>query len=151
MNFSELVSDWTNESKERLTAVYRRSIEILGDEMSTTDRQGGRVPFETGNLARSVLASTHGMPKTSLNQTQGGNVGAITATLKLDQAVWLGYQAVYARRMNYGFVGADKLGRVYNQEGRYFVEYAIEMWPTIVELAAEDIQANSKASSTATT
>lgn len=151
MNFSELVSDWTNESKERLTAVYRRSIEILGDEMSTTDRQGGRVPFKTGNLARSVLASTHGMPKTSLNQTQGGNVGAITATLKLDQTVWLGYQAVYARRMNYGFVGADKLGRVYNQEGRYFVEYAIDMWQTIVDLAVEDTRTKTEANSPATT
>ena len=49
--------------------------------------------------------------------------------------MWLGYQAIYARRQNYGSVGADKLGRGFNQAGSYFVEGAIEKGPQIVAQA----------------
>lgn len=143
--FADMIGEWAAKTEARTLAVYRRSIELLAEEMATTKPVGGRVPFQSGNLARSVMASTEGMPKTSALPTAGGNVGAIVATLKLNQPIWLGYQAIYARRQNYGFVGADKLGRVFNQEGSHFIEYAIEMWPTIVKLAAEDTQARVEA------
>lgn len=138
--FSNQVEAWVNATKARKTAVYRRSIELLAEEMALTRAQGGKVPFMTGNLARSLLASTSAMPKTSEEFSVGSSIGTITAKLKLSQPVWIGYQAVYARRVNYGFVGADKIGRVYNQAGAYFVEYAISVWPTIVELAAEEVK-----------
>jgi hypothetical protein len=80
------------------------------------------------------------MPSTSQSPSAGGNVGAVTATLPLTQPVWLGYQAAYARRQNYGFVGADALGRVYNQPGSYFVEGAIANWQQIVARAARELQ-----------
>lgn len=140
-SFSESIGKWASQSKERVQAVHRRSIELLADEMTTTKGLGGRLPHQTGNLMRSLLASTDGMPKTAEGPYSGSNVGAVTATLATDQPVWLGYQAIYARRRNYGFVGDDVKGRTYNEQGDYFVEYAIEMWPVIVELAAEDIQA----------
>lgn len=144
-SFAGQVEAWVNATKARQTAVYRRSVEQLADEMMTTKPVGGRVPFDTGNLARSLLASTEGMPGTSEKVPSGSNVGMITSRLKLGQTVWLGYQAVYARRQNYGFIGADSLGRVYVQPGNYFVEYAIEMWPTIVQLAAEEIKSKVEA------
>lgn len=143
--FADHLTAWTKETEARTEAVYRRSIEILADEMRTSKEKGGRVPYDDGNLARSLLASTQAMPTTAEGPFSGSDVGAVVATLKLTQPVWLGYQAVYARRQNYGFVGADKLGRVFNQPGSYFVEYAIEMWPTIVKLAAEDTQARVEA------
>ncbi|MBU4609136.1 hypothetical protein IMZ29_00775 [Achromobacter sp. GG226] len=143
LSFGDQVSAWARESVERLTAVRRRSIEMLGDEMATTKPQGGRVPFQSGNLARSLLASTEGMPKTSENPTAGSNVGVVTATLDLSQPIWIGYQAIYARRMNYGYVGADALGRVFNQSGHYFVEGAIESWLQIVAQAAQEVQSAS--------
>lgn len=139
-SFAAQVGAWASKSEAKLTATRRRAIELLADEMALTQPVGGRVPFETGALARSLLASTSGMPKTSESLKAGGNVGAVVAMLPLNKAIWLGYQSVYARRQNYGYVGADVLGRVYNQQGSYFVEYAIAMWPTIVELAAEDLQ-----------
>ncbi len=80
------------------------------------------------------------MPKISTGTSFGGNVGAVTATLRIDQAVWIGYQAGYARRQNYGFVGADSLGRDYNQSGSYFVEGAIANWQQIVVRAAKEMQ-----------
>lgn len=137
-SFSQQIGDWAAKTEARAQAVHRRSVELLAEEMAKTQPQGGRVPFQTGNLARSLLASTEGMPKTSALPKAGGNVGAVTATLRLDQPVWLGYQAIYARRQNYGFVGADVLGRVFNQAGSYFVEGAIAQWPQIVAQAVKE-------------
>lgn len=139
-SFSAAVGKWASETEDRMIAVYRRSVEMLGEEMTNTKPNGGRVPFDTGNLARSLLASTSEMPKTAQGPFEGSNVGAVTATLKLTEAIWLGYQANYARRMNYGYVGADSLGRVYNQSGNYFVEGAIDKWPQIVEQAVSEIK-----------
>lgn len=142
-NFSAAVGAWANASEDRLQAVYRRSVETLAEEMSNTIPNGGRVPFLTGNLARSLLASTAGMPPIAQEGSLGAGapVGTVTATLRLGQPVWLGFQAAYARRQNYGFVGADVLGRVYNHPGHYFVEGAIASWQQIVARAVNEIQA----------
>ena len=139
-SFAAAVGKWSSQTGARLTATRRRAIELLAEDMATTKPNGGRVPFLTGNLARSLLASTSGMPSTSQSPSAGGNVGAVTATLPLTQPVWLGFQAAYARRQNYGFVGADALGRVYNQPGSYFVEGAIANWQQIVAKAAKEMQ-----------
>lgn len=139
-SFAATVGAWASKSGARITAVRRRAVELLADEMTKTRPQGGRVPFDTGNLARSLLASTSGMPKTAKGPFSGSNIGVITATLRADQPVWLGYQAAYARRMNSGFVGADSLGRVYNQQGNYFAEGAAQQWSELVRKAAAEIQ-----------
>lgn len=138
--FADQLTDWGKKTEDRMTAIYRRSFVLLGDEMATTKRDGGRVPFKDGHLARSLLASTEGMPKTSTTPTAGSNIGVVAATLKLGQPAWIGYTMIYARRQNYGFFGADKLGRVFNQQGSYFVEGAIEKWPQIVAQAAKEVQ-----------
>lgn len=142
--FADQLTDWAKKTEARTTAVYRRSVELLADEMRTTDEQGGRVPFQEGELARSLQASTQAMPTTAPGPFRGNDVGAVTATLTLGQSIWLGYQAIYARRQNYGFFGADKLGRVFNQQGSYFLEYAIEKWPQIVAQAAKEMEAGKK-------
>lgn len=139
-SFAAAVGKWASQSEARITAVRNRAIELLAEDMSNTIPNGGRVPFQTGNLARSILASTQGMPKTSDAQFSGSNVGLVTATLAAGQPLWLGYQAAYAKRTNFGFVGADVLGRVYNQAGSYFVEGAIAMWPDIVKRAVAELK-----------
>lgn len=138
--FSDQIGAWAAKTQKRTEAVYQRSVELMGEEMARTKPEGGRVPIDTGNLSRSLLASTEGMPKTSDKVPPGSNVGLVAATLRLDQPVWLGYTAVYSRVANYGFVGADKLGRVYNQAGNYFVEGAIMKWPELVKKAVEEIK-----------
>lgn len=139
-SFSSAVGAWASQSEARITAVRNRSIEMLGEEMAKTKPQGGRVPFLTGYLARSILASTQGMPKTAEGPFPGSNIGLITATLAADQPLWIGYTANYSRRQNYGFVGADSLGRVYNTPGNHFVEGAIAEWGNIVAKAATELQ-----------
>jgi hypothetical protein len=126
--FADQLTEWGRQTEARMEAIYRRSVKLLADEMTRTKAQGGRLPVLTTALSKSLVASTQGMPKTSTTPTAGTTVGVVIATLKLNQPIWLGYQAIYARRQNYGFVGADKLGRVFNQQGSYFLEYAIEKW-----------------------
>jgi len=125
-----------------MTAVWRGSIDMLAEEMTTSRPNGGRLPWKTGNLARSLLASTAAMPKTGGpdDKYAGSNVGVVTAQLALGDSAWLGFQAIYARRMNSGFVGTDSKGRQYSQEGAHFVEAAVDAWPTIVGLVAEDVK-----------
>lgn len=140
LNFGAMVEGWCRGIPERIEAVRNTAIDKLADEMARTRGQGGRVPFDTGNLARSIQASTSEMPKTAEGPFPGGSIGAVTATLSSDQDIWIGYQAAYARRMNYGFVGADSLGRVYNQAGNYFVEGAILQWRSLVAESIREIQ-----------
>lgn len=141
--FADTVDAWAKETEQRMTAVWRQSIDDLADHMNTTRDNGGRLPKLTGNLMRSLLASTSAMPATGEPDAKysGQDVGLVTAGLQLDQTVWLGYQAIYARRLNYGFVGEDSLGRTYNQAGAHFVEAAIADWPNIVRMAVSKIKA----------
>ncbi len=141
--FADTVDAWAKETELRMTAVWRQSIDDLADTMNRTRSNGGRLPHLTGNLMRSLLASTSAMPSTGGPDAKysGQDVGLVTAGLQLDQTVWLGYQAIYARRMNYGFVGQDSLGRNYNQAGAHFVEGAIAEWPSIVASAVAKIKA----------
>lgn len=139
-SFSEQIGAWASSTEKRIDAVYARSIELLAEEMSKTTKEGGKVPIDTGNLANSLQASKQSMPTTSDGPFTGSNVGIITATIRANQAVWLGYQAKYARRVNNGFVGADSRGRVYNQQGAHFVETAVANWSNIVETAVKEIR-----------
>lgn len=139
-SFSAAVGDWARQSERRIDAVYGRSVELLGEEMSRTRPEGGLVPFQTGNMAKSLLASKDAMPPTSEGPFTGSNVGLVAATLKATQFVFLGYQAKYARRRNNGMVGTDSLGRTVNETGAHFVEGAAKQWPRIVRRAATEIR-----------
>lgn len=143
--FSDVCGAWAKETEARLEITWRRSIELLADELTTTVSNGGRMPHKTGNLARSLLASTSGVPTTGSDGQRftGQDVGVVVAGLSLGDPIYLGFQAAYARRMNYGFVGTDSLGRSYNQEGFHFVEGAIALWPTLVELAVDEVKSRS--------
>src|SRR5574344_649646 len=110
--FADQLTAWAKATEKHTEAVYRRSVELLAEEMTRTKANGGRVPVDTGNLYRSLLASKQAMPRTAAGPFPGFDIGAITASLKMSEPVWLGYQAIYSRRSNYGYVGADKLGRV---------------------------------------
>lgn len=132
---------WVEEKKERLQATYRQSIDDLATEMGRTRTNGGRLPHDTGNLMRSLLASTAGPVRKGGpgEKYAGQDVGLVTTSLTLDQDIWLGWQADYAHRLNYGFTGEDKAGRLYAQAGAHFLEAALAQWPNIVNNAARKI------------
>lgn len=143
-SFSAIVGEWARKTPERIDAVHKTSLEKLATEMTRTRAEGGNVPVQTGNLYRSLVGSTSGLPKTSKQRASGSNASAVIATLRPGQAIWLGYTAEYARRRNYGFVGADSAGRVYNESGAHFVERAVAMWEQLVKEAALEVRANAR-------
>src|SRR5690606_35613305 len=112
--FSAAVGAWASATEKRLSAVHKKAVEKLAMEMTRTRAEGGNVPVDTGNLNRSLLASTTIMPKIAEGPFAGSNVPSVIATVRMSDTVWLGFQAKYARRVNFGFFGADALGRVYN-------------------------------------
>lgn len=132
---------WAKEQQENLLAVFQRSLVLLGREMVRTKGDGGNLPKVSGNLARSLLAAIPGpITISDAEDFAGVDIGIIAATAVLGDTVAIGYQAKYAKRMNFGFVGPDSLGRVYNQSGNHFVERAINMWPQIVDQAIQDVK-----------
>lgn len=143
-SFAETIGKWASQTPERIEAVHKRALEKLAMEMTRTKAEGGNVPVDTGNLYRSLVASTSEMPKTSSQPAAGSNVNSVIAVLSANQPVWFGYTAKYARRRNFGFVGADSRGRVYNESGDHFVERAVAMWPQIVRESAEEVKANAR-------
>lgn len=145
-SFAAAVGKWASQSEARITAVRRRAIELLAEEMTLTKPRGGLLPFDTGFLARSILASTQAMPNTSEGPFPGSNVGLVTSNLAADTPLWLGFQARYAKRQNFGYVGADSAGRVYNQPGNHFVEGAIAEWPNLVRQAVNELRNSTETS-----
>lgn len=141
--FSATIGKWAAQTEQRIDAVYARSVELLGEELSRTRPEGGRVPFQIGNLSRSLLADKSAMPTIKGGPFTGNNVGLIAASLKASEFVYLGYQAAYARRQNFGYIGTDALGRTYNQQGAHFVEGAAAEWPNIVRQAVSEIRGQS--------
>ncbi|WP_303763816.1 HK97 gp10 family phage protein [Sphingobium yanoikuyae] len=122
---------WAGVSTAGLTALLRNSVQELAKVASTTIPNGGRVPVKTGNLARSVVVDNKPPTVIDVLATQQ-NFSLGVADIKPGDTVYIGWQAKYARRLNYGFVGADSLGRTYNQSGYGFAEAAAAQWPRIV-------------------
>ena len=67
------------------------------------------------------------------------DASAILLGMSGDETIYLGWQANYARRQNFGFTGEDALGRTYNQSGLGFLEAAVAKWPSIVKDAAAHV------------
>ena len=136
-------SKWAAGSDTLLTALLRNSVQGLAKAAAQTIPNGGRVPVKTGNLARSVVVSLTPpvVDAKGVTHTVGQNVSLALASLKPGEPIWIGWQARYSRRLNYGFVGTDSLGRSYNQSGYGFAEAAAAQWPQIVRAEAAKLGA----------
>lgn len=130
------VKAWTDKSKRRQEAIFRTSAQRVMEIASTPKAQGGRMPVDTGFLRNSRAASTTGLPGSG-----GPPPELIFATLQVGQTVWAGWTAKYARRLEYGFYGADSLGRVYSQAGNAYLRTAVQQWPQIVAAATSEARA----------
>lgn len=141
--------EWTALTRKRLEATFRNAVQALAMDASKTIPLGGRVPAVTSNLARSVQIAKVPIKQGGPNQKYvAQDLGIAAANLKLGDKAYVGYQANYAKRMNYGFVGVDSLGRNYSAEtpvgptgyrnasGFGFAEAAAAKWPSIVRAEA---------------
>lgn len=131
--FGSQVKAFAEKAKAMQLAVFRESAQRLMEEANTPEGQGGRMPVDTGFLRNSVAASLEGMP------TDGAmDPPLVFAGMELGQAVWAGWTAKYAMRMEHGFYGEDSKGRTYAQAGKGFARAAAQRWDFIVaEVTAE--------------
>lgn len=134
-NFSASVGNWAKQAPERMTAVFRQSVTALAFEVVKTKNEGGHMPVLTGNLRRSLLASTESMPSTKATKdnnknagdagTVGSQVALVAATLKMGQTFYLGFQANYAR---------------YAEANNGFVRLTAQKWQSIVRKTATAVK-----------
>ena len=102
--FSALADDIKGPALEAATRAA--ALPVL-DQVRITEPEGGRTPYKTGTYRRSFAMET--AEKTAERCT-----------------VVVGTDAPQARRLEYGFVGPDKLGRVYNQAARPHIRPALD-------------------------
>lgn len=154
-SFSAQVSAWAAKSEARMTAVFRDAAQSVAEDVKKTIPNGGKMPIDTGFLRASLMASTAQMPtlddspeKDKSYPDDNAQIELVIAGAQLGQTIYLGFTAVYARRLEYGFTGTDSLGRTYNQQGLGFVRKSAQKWPLIVKESATKIKArvNSRAS-----
>jgi len=134
-------ADWAERTKKLMTALLRNSVQALAREASSTIPNGGRVPVKTSNLSRSVVIDDKPPPMDAegIIHTVGQDFSLGVANIHPGEPVYIGWTARYARRVNYGFVGTDSLGRTYNQSGFGFAEATAAKWPAIVAQEAAKI------------
>lgn len=129
-SFAAQVKAWGEKAKRNTELVFRESVQSLARDIFY------RTPLVTGNLRRSLLSSATAMPsvKPGVEFTTDpmGQVEFTIAGLGAGDTFYLGFQAEYARRVNYGFTGMDSLGRNYNQSGQFFVETSAAKWGQFV-------------------
>ncbi|CAB4180576.1 hypothetical protein UFOVP1040_80 [uncultured Caudovirales phage] len=132
------MANWKKWADAKFEALVRQSIQ----EMCRTVVVA--TPVDTGFLRGSWQPSI-GDPaaaKGSLDESGSkalADVAVIVTSLKPGDRFQMWNNAAYARRLEYGFVGEDSLGRHYDQKGRFYVTDSVKRWPQIVAKMAADL------------
>lgn len=148
--FSKAIGKWNQETLQRSEDAFKNGLLDFYDELADA------TPVLTGNLRNSLGVNINGAGDTAV-VTGPGNTsadstfrgGASTAIanimqVKLGDRVQFLYGATYARRLNNGFFGADRLGRVYSQPGRFWIERVGARYRSIMRAAASRLRIAAK-------
>lgn len=104
-----------------------------------------RTPVDTGRLRANWQMGLDALPTGTLaimDKTGAAGLSQAATAFPAEpggRIYYLANNLPYARRIEHGFVGADSLGRVYNQGGRAMVGVTILEWPEIVAKAAASV------------
>jgi hypothetical protein len=140
LSFAAQVEGWAEKVPEAVEAVRNQSASDVVKEMQTLASEGGRLPFETGFLWASLMASTAAMPSINPNAQPAegrtyrfdfGTIEAIIAGSSLEDDLFFGYTAAYAGHQEYGANGRAPAG---------FVRGAVQNWDVHVNRNAETVR-----------
>ena len=98
----------------------------------------GAIPVDTGNLMRSLMASTAAMPMATSDGDTGDQIGQVTGTIlgwQEGQTLWMGYTMKYAPMMEFGFVRRNGTP----QPGYFFVREGVNKWPRYLKEAENEL------------
>ncbi len=137
--FSNAVNKWTKETEERATEAFQ--IGSLDFFIALRDA----TPKDTGALRASMVAGVNGSVPAGPFNTYGSTSNDTEALsqigkLKLGDKLTIVWRAPYALRLEYGFVGADSLGRFFNQAGRFFAASVSARYTSIMRAAASRLR-----------
>lgn len=133
--FTAQIEDFIRLVEGRAEAVLKNSAQRVFSIAQNAVADGGNMPVVTGFLLGSLVSFLND-DESSKKEGAESYLLAL-ADFKLGDKMFGGWTAEYALRIEHGFVGADKLGRVYNQSGRHYMEKAASMWPKIVAEESE--------------
>lgn len=148
-SFSAQVKNWTEKAKRNSALVFRAATRDLVNEVFfEVGKEAGLTPIDTGNLRNSLMASTASMP--SVKTVKGEQypwkdhnpTPDLTMTIDgatLGKTIFIGFQANYARPLEYGFTKENPDGTATNRPGRYFVRGRAEKWQQFVDNAAKEV------------
>jgi hypothetical protein len=139
-SYMAAIDRWEERVPEELLAIAQQGIlNMIGAVVEDT-------PFDLGFLRGSWQPSVGGLPppKASVTLDPGGGMALADASLEvanltLGETFYYSNACVYARRLEYGFVGEDSLGRTYNQAGRFYVTMNAMRWPGFVAQAVAEV------------
>lgn len=110
--------------EEDILAVFQESIQDVMRDAQNTKARGGRMPVVTGYLRNSLVSALNG----STSMIGPDAYALVVARMELGDIFESGWLAEYAARIEFGFRGADALGRVYNQKPAYYLRHAAAKW-----------------------
>lgn len=127
--FEQQMKEARLEIMRMVLGIFQTSAQLLAEGIVDN------TPVDTGFLRNSFMVSlqplkplaSHIGPPPSPDSTM-----AAIGKAKLTDTIYMGFTAVYALRIEYGFDGMDSLGRYYNQSGRFFVRNQVQRWPEYV-------------------
>lgn len=127
------ISGWSEKAKRNAVLIVRQSIQDVTEDAQTPKAQGGRMPVDTGFLRNSLTA---GLDGAAVAEGDAAYIAAV-AGMEIGDTFNARWTAAYARRMEFGFIGQDALGRSYNQPGNFFMGGALMRWQEIVAANAK--------------
>lgn len=129
--FSVDVSRWVEKALGKATAVLHA---IVSDGLAEVKEL---TPVRTGYLRANWTASfTWDVTPT---RDASGEAAEVIAESQLGQTIIICNPVVYARRIEFGFIGTDALGRHYNEAGHGMMQQTIAEMPTIAERAEQRV------------
>lgn len=118
-----------------IASVSRRSdklVQAIAEEALARIKE--LTPVKTG-LLRASWTVVKGQAALGIEGARADDSLAVIAQLHGGDVFAIVNPVVYARRVNYGFVGQDSLGRTYDQKGVHMIEQLQTEMPQIVEKA----------------
>jgi hypothetical protein len=126
-DFSSDVSKWCDMAAARASQVFRA---IAFDAVTKVQTL---TPVDTGFLRSNWTCIRQGDAEPVAGRVPPA--GAAIAAAQVGQILVILNPVVYARRIEYGFVGEDSLGRHYNQTGAHMMGQTMTDMPNIAQAA----------------
>lgn len=143
--FQAQVDAWVRKSQARMLAIFRLSSQYMIEAVLD------RTPVDTGYLRASLVITYDGPVPMRADARSSGDwsydpplYSLQIAASSLGDTLYASFTAAYARRIEYGFQGADSLGRQYNQEGVGMVRLAAQRWQEFVDRSTAEAKARVK-------